>query len=258
MESDSAKPYKPSRGFVACLASIVIFLLVISLPFYYPGRSNDKAKSQSCLSHMRQVGLGMLQYMQDNDEQFPARQYTGKDGDTVTWRVAVYPYIKSTQIFRCPSNPVAAKPTTISSQKIEDSDFARSYAVNSTSDDAGCFGPFSGKFPKGFPLAKTDAPSSLALVVESTASYCDFNVLAPDIFRHPTNAHSLTGNLYCGHKGMTNVLFCDGHVKGKRPETLLGTTALGVNPWTTDGAPFSAANQATATSVIEYGAKQYL
>jgi prepilin-type processing-associated H-X9-DG protein len=257
MEPDPAKPYKPSLGFVACLTSIVIFLLVISLPFSYSQNDRDRAKARSCASNMRQIGLGMLQYMQDNDEQFPARQYTGKDRDTVTWRVAVYPYIKSTQIFRCPSNPVAAKPAAISSQKIEDSDFARSYAANSTSDDAGCFGPFSGKFPKGFPFAMADSPSSLALVVESTAAYCDFNVLEPNIFRHPTNPHSLTGYLYCGHKSMTNVLFCDGHVKPKKPTDLLGTAAFGGNPWTTDGAPFSAADQAKATSVIEYSAKQY-
>ena len=255
MDSGSSKSGAPSREFLCTLAVIFVFIIVIWPPFWNPYDGN-RGRTQSCMSNMRQVGLGMLQYAQDNDEQLPPRQFKGAGGAPVSWRVAIYPYIKSLQVFRCPANPVATGPSGAGSRAIKDSDFPRSYAVNSTSDDARCFGPFSGKFPRGFPIIDAPAPSSLAIMVESTAAYNDFNVLNPRVFRWPTSTQSQTGNLFCGHKGMTNVLFCDGHVHTLQPRSLLGTSALGPNPWTTDNAPFSPANQAKATSVVEYGAKQ--
>ena len=51
-----------------------------------------------------------MQYTQDYDEHLPAGflSYAGAvypDGSTHTesWRVAIYPYVKSVQVFNCPS-----------------------------------------------------------------------------------------------------------------------------------------------------------
>ncbi|MCW3061748.1 MAG: prepilin-type N-terminal cleavage/methylation domain [Capsulimonas sp.] len=235
-----------------CALSAVIFYIVFPLP----QRARPKARQISCLSNMRQIGLGLQQYAQDNNNDLPPRQGRIADGSVVSWRALIDPYTRSKGIYRCPSNPFAAwNDQAPKGNDIEHDGFNRSYAVNSTSDHLHSFGPFSGKFPNGFPLSKAANPETLLAIVESTAAYSDFNVLNPQIFRWPASEDSKTGSLFCGHTGMTNVLFCDGHVRAKQPKDLLGSDALALNPWTTNGEPFSPASQAKATSVIEYGAK---
>ncbi|MEO7719144.1 MAG: DUF1559 domain-containing protein [Capsulimonas sp.] len=236
-------------GYCAIIA--VIFYLIYPFP-----HDHRKGRQVSCASNMRQIGLALQQYAQDNNNDLPLRQGRGADGSTVSWRVLLDPYVRSRSLYQCPSNPLARlNGQTPEGNDIERDGFTRSYAVNSTSDGQQSFGPFADKFSRGYSLSKAAHPEALLAVVESTAAYNDFNVLKPEVFRWPASEKSLTGGLFCGHTGMTNVLFCDGHVKAKRPEALLGTSALGSNPWTADGAPFSPANQAKATSVIEYGAK---
>ncbi len=54
---------------------------------------------------MKQIGLGVLQYLQDYDELYANLFTTG--GNTanppVGWADEIQPYLKSTQIFQCPS-----------------------------------------------------------------------------------------------------------------------------------------------------------
>jgi hypothetical protein len=61
----------------------------------------------------------MKQYLQDNDGVYPAYFNYGADGavspDDVGWADVLEPYLKSVQIFQCPSNPshpLATKPYT--------------------------------------------------------------------------------------------------------------------------------------------------
>lgn len=61
---------------------------------------------------MKQIALGLIQYTQDNDERFP--NYEGEGTRTtapfnIAYQVKVFPYVKSQQVFRCPSfkNPVS-------------------------------------------------------------------------------------------------------------------------------------------------------
>src|SRR5690606_19390603 len=70
------------------------------------------ARRASCLSNLKQIGLGLMQYTQDYDEKYPIVGFAS--GDTVTypngvvsnnnWIMRIYPYVKSVQVFNCPSN----------------------------------------------------------------------------------------------------------------------------------------------------------
>lgn len=62
---------------------------------------------RNCGSNLKQIGLAFMQYAQDNDEKFPPVQ---SGGNFYGWADAIYPYVKSKQIFRCPS--ALTKPTT--------------------------------------------------------------------------------------------------------------------------------------------------
>ena len=56
----------------------------------------------TCQSNLKQVGLGILQYVQDYDEKYPMATYAN---NRTSWRSAIEPYIASVNVFQCPSNP---------------------------------------------------------------------------------------------------------------------------------------------------------
>lgn len=73
--------------------------------------SRGNARRASCQSNLKQIGLGLKQYLQDYDNRFPLVSTSA----TVGWADSLQPYLKSRQIFQCPSalQPLdPQKPTT--------------------------------------------------------------------------------------------------------------------------------------------------
>jgi prepilin-type processing-associated H-X9-DG protein len=56
--------------------------------------ARENARRSSCQSNLKQVSLGIMQYMQDYDEKLPPAR---------DWGDVLFPYVKSQQIFHCPS-----------------------------------------------------------------------------------------------------------------------------------------------------------
>jgi prepilin-type processing-associated H-X9-DG protein len=57
---------------------------------------------KSCQSNLKQVSLALMQYTQDYDETYPlAKTYSRSP---VGWSDAIYPYLRSYQLFQCPSD----------------------------------------------------------------------------------------------------------------------------------------------------------
>jgi len=52
---------------------------------------------------MKQLGLSTLQYAQDYDERVPVYRLGTSSGGYIRWPDAIYPYVKSEQIYTCPS-----------------------------------------------------------------------------------------------------------------------------------------------------------
>jgi prepilin-type N-terminal cleavage/methylation domain-containing protein len=126
------------KGFTLIELLVVIAIIAILAAILFPvfARARENARRASCMSNLKQIGLGFMQYTQDYDEEFPPALYCGvwssdyssrtidtdpskpsgvykvSSGGTanhwVSWMDAIYPYIKSTQIFRCPSTTGAA------------------------------------------------------------------------------------------------------------------------------------------------------
>ncbi len=65
---------------------------LLNNPTFIKGR--EDARRSSCQSNMKQQALGMLQYIQDYDEKMPPAR---------KWVDVLQPYIKSEQVFICPS-----------------------------------------------------------------------------------------------------------------------------------------------------------
>src|SRR4051812_17085103 len=86
---------------IELLVVIAIIAILASILFPVFGRARENARRSSCLSNMKQIGLGMYQYSQDYDEKFMLEWDGGTDAG---WKQIVQPYLKSTQIWACPSN----------------------------------------------------------------------------------------------------------------------------------------------------------
>jgi prepilin-type N-terminal cleavage/methylation domain-containing protein/prepilin-type processing-associated H-X9-DG protein len=105
------------RGFTLIELLVVIAIIAILAAILFPvfARARENARRTSGLSNLKQIGLGLAQYLQDNDGVYPntvtERQGVSYFGATDTAAgVSVYsiraklqPYVKSEQLFKDPS-----------------------------------------------------------------------------------------------------------------------------------------------------------
>lgn len=98
------------HGFTLIELLVVIAIIALLAAILFPvfARAREKARQTSCASNMKQLGLGVAQYMQDYDERFPGvvDGYPCGPGaaEGFGWAGQVYPYTKSTGVFACPSD----------------------------------------------------------------------------------------------------------------------------------------------------------
>ncbi|MBU0609340.1 MAG: DUF1559 domain-containing protein [Armatimonadetes bacterium] len=112
------------KGFTLIELLVVIAIIAILAAILFPvfAKAREKARQSSCLSNAKQIGLGMMQYAQDFDERLPhhwrnqlqtdastpgAVYYTSNgsiSGFYTSWMDFISPYVKNTQVFKCPSH----------------------------------------------------------------------------------------------------------------------------------------------------------
>lgn len=215
--------------------AIIAILAAILFPVFQKVREN--ARKVSCQSNLKQIGLAIIQYTQDNEEILP-NSWSGvdpgpsrPDGSRFKWMDQVYPYVKSTGVFHCPDDSGVLGGTGIyipAAQLTAASDMTHygSYGLNSaywgraTSDS----GPGNG----GAPLSALNSPATTIQAADGTDSYqidwqdiggeTTTTVESSQAIGPPGMSGPSDGGVMFRHGApdLANILYCDGHVKSKR------------------------------------------
>jgi prepilin-type N-terminal cleavage/methylation domain-containing protein/prepilin-type processing-associated H-X9-DG protein len=103
------------RGFTLIELLVVIAIIAILAAILFPvfAQAREKARSAACLSNAKQIGTAIMMYTQDYDETLPEywddsvgeshNKGTPNPNPLGYWHNHLQPYIKSYQVFLCPS-----------------------------------------------------------------------------------------------------------------------------------------------------------
>ncbi|BCM90655.1 hypothetical protein IAD21_02512 [Abditibacteriota bacterium] len=98
---------KKAFTLIELLVVIAIIAILAAILFPVFARARENARRASCQSNLKQIALGLKQYTQDYDERNTPSN-SSFFGDA--WAADLQPYIKSEQIFQCPSDTTAPPP----------------------------------------------------------------------------------------------------------------------------------------------------
>ncbi len=224
------------RAFTLIELLVVIAIIAILAAILFPvfAQAREKARSASCLSNLKQIGVAITMYVTDN-EGYPMHSSLSSVSPRTRWPDYIYPYVKNEKIFNCPSAPldVFRKPWSHNLQS-----FYGGYGYNYQ-----YLG--NNRFPFSAPDAAVSMPAATIALADTQGCGWDAGirnagnyVIDPPFASARGSRPGTTDNVYygagaeCGgqwgcraviterHSEMVNVAFCDGHAKAMKRSRL--------------------------------------
>jgi prepilin-type N-terminal cleavage/methylation domain-containing protein/prepilin-type processing-associated H-X9-DG protein len=228
---------------IELLVVIAIIAILAAILFPVFAQAREKARQTACLSNTKQIGIGLLMYIQDYDESYPRHldcvataPYNDPSCPHNSWATMVESYIKTRDVFTCPSR----------------SDIGYSYTKNATTGQvAGAYTVMaygmnywlsSYYYPTvhgpGIGLADIVRPADTVWIAETGNSkrtpgigaYLMYPSVYGRVLVRSNNTYGFdyrdaAGNyararLTDRHNEGLNVIWCDGHAKWMRREIL--------------------------------------
>lgn len=92
------------KGFTLIELLVVIAIIAIIAAILFPvfATAREKARQVSCASNLKQLGLAIAQYVNDNDDIMPQGRNAGGGGQG--WGEQIYPYVRSRGVYLCPDD----------------------------------------------------------------------------------------------------------------------------------------------------------
>jgi prepilin-type N-terminal cleavage/methylation domain-containing protein/prepilin-type processing-associated H-X9-DG protein len=250
------RPSLAAFTLIELLVVIAIIAILAAILFPVFAQAREKARQSSCASNMKQMALAVIQYSQDYDETFPNGLQSNWYAQS--WAYNVQPYIKSVDVFRCPSDAGSGDPINMGTESYAWAGPRMSYVANGYIKWNGVdanqnYGIMTSaeSWIKDFgvqTIANVGRPSDTIMLAERASVYptagtspgsaylwgpgclitnnTGWDYTAPQSL--PNGSRTATTNPYdpAGknggvtpiHSGMGNFAFADGHVKAMKPE----------------------------------------
>lgn len=252
----------PGFTLIELLVVIAIISLLAAILFPVFGRVRENGRRTSCLSNLKQMGLGLTQYTQDYDERSVQPYYTDDPATVISqfnpdyspagntayyWEDAIFPYVKSEQLFACPSDrrPASGRYqhyTKCTVTTVFGCARVGSYLINRSYNGGarGEYDPLKDNHnPTGKSLSQWEAPATTVYVVENSyaqnsETFLRSNASATSLSKGQLNGEDIivgsVNSAVARHLNTTNVLFCDGHAKALSVDALLAARTTASSP----------------------------
>jgi prepilin-type N-terminal cleavage/methylation domain-containing protein/prepilin-type processing-associated H-X9-DG protein len=232
LQARTARCWASAFTLIELLVVIAIIAILAAILFPVFAQAREKARQASCLSNLKQIGLGIMQYIQDYDELYPltrnntATVSTG-GGTWSLWKINTYPYVKNTGIYTCPSGVRTTQGTYIlpGGQRLT---FAENYSY-------GCneYICVNGGATPPMPVSQAQLGQVAVIGLLADATYPVWNNPSrivnanadPSLYA-PNGAIPFTPNpAWARHSLGSNIMYADGHTKWQSQGAIRGTVA---------------------------------
>ncbi|HVF10814.1 MAG TPA: DUF1559 domain-containing protein [Abditibacteriaceae bacterium] len=230
MNTSSTKPRRHGFTLIELLVVIAIIAILAAILFPVFARARENARRTSCSSNLKQLALGMAQYIQDNDGTFPRVGDFWQDDSSVpggqafySWGNKIFPYVKNLQVYQCPSekHPVNSTLRQANWSLVYDyADYAYNANLSYTFDP-----PYTGlDVVAGINESKLSAPAVTVMLQDHWNGINGMSVWGPEAFTGLDFTYDSDGTIIGSavstgpmpmqrHLGGANYAFTDGHVK---------------------------------------------
>jgi len=236
-------------GFTLIELLVVIAIIFILAAILFPvfALAREKARQNTCLSNLKQIGTALLMYVQDYDEILPSPDHATDGPSSLNdpkWMDRIYPYVKNEPLYNCPSDGFgrrksncafakyryAGAPAPLDAKTCEFGSYAMNFAYWGNVKNWSA--PISWDFQHIVTgMAQVEVPAETIWAGDGLTYYFGWSkqwkvdpgpplrVFDPDFPEAP-----LLGR----HSDLLNILWCDGHTKAMKVAALMQTNSQGV------------------------------